>query len=229
MKAGINLVKVRLDKENDEILTKSGISFYLDTSYQPEQHLVLWGTVEALPCQLKYSDRGNAMPWLTDMELQIGDKVVMYYMAVFNCLSNERRHYIKEATKTWIFVNYRNIYAIERDGKIIPVNGYVLVEPMEDPEWERQVKQYRKSGLTMPDLREPTNKGVVYGRVAHVGHPNRLYYQPDLSDDDIEISPGDRVVMKKIRDIPLEYEYHTKMEGGKKLYRAQRHDILAVL
>ena len=35
--------------------------------------------------------------------------------------------------------------------------------------------------------------------------------------------------MKRIRDIPVEYEYHAKMDGGRKLYRMQRHDILAVL
>lgn len=229
MKAGINLVKVRLDKENDKIITKSGVSLYLDTSYQPEQHTVLWGTVEALPLQLKYSDRGDAMPWLTEMDLQIGDRVVMYYMAVFNCLARERRHYIKEGDDTWIFVNYRNIYALVRDGKIIPVNGYVLVEPVEDPEWIRKVMEAEEHNYILPDLRQPSNNDVSYGKVAHTGKPNLLYFQPDLSDDDVDVSVGDPVVLRKIRDIPLEYEYHAKMDDGRKLYRVQRHDILAVL
>jgi hypothetical protein len=35
--------------------------------------------------------------------------------------------------------------------------------------------------------------------------------------------------MKRISDIPAEYEYHAKMDGGRKLYRLQRHSIMAVV
>jgi hypothetical protein len=228
-RAGINLVKVKLDPENNKLLLKSGVEVYIDNTFEPEKHLVLLGTVESLPQQLSYSDKGKKMPWLTDMELQVGDKVVMYYLGVFNCISKERKHYIKEGENTWIFIKYELIYALSRDGEIIPVNGYLLAEPREDPEWERKVMEAEEHNFVMPDLREPSKTHVAYGEIAYVGKPNKMYVNKNFSDDHVEVSPGDKIIMKRVRDIPVEYEYHTKMDGGRKLYRLQRHDILAVL
>ena len=228
-RAGINLVKVRLDPENNRILLKSGLELDLDTSYEPEKHLVLLGTVEALPQQLSYSDRGNKLPWVTDMELQIGDRVLMYYLGVFNCIAKERRHYIKEGDDTWIFIKYQLIYARIRDDHITPINGYVLVEPREDPAWERRVMRAEEHNFILPDLRQPSKTDVTYGWVAYVGAPNRMYANKSLTDDHVNVGPGDPVVMKRVRDIPVEYEYHAKLDGGRKLYRVQRHDILAIL
>jgi co-chaperonin GroES (HSP10) len=228
-RAGINLVKVKLDPENNEIIMKSGIKFFLDTSINQEQHTVLQGEVESLPLQLCYSDKGDKLPWLTDMEIQVGDRVLMYYMGVFNCLAQERRHYIKEGPNTWIFIKYQNIYAVIRNGQVIPINGYLLVEPEEDPEWIRITEQAAEQGLELPDMRKPTNTHVTYGKIAYMGKPNKFYFQPDLSDEMVDVEVGDSVVLKKVRDIPAEYEYHAKIDNGRKLYRVQRHDILAVL
>ena len=62
-----------------------------------------------------------------------------------------------------------------------------------------------------------------------MGKPNFGYKDPNQSDYFIEVSPGDELILKRLRDIPIEYEYHAKLDGGRKLYRIQRHDILAVL
>lgn len=222
-------MKVKLDPENTTLLFKSGVKLYIDNTYEPEKHVVLVGTVEALPQQLSYSDRGDKLPWITQMELQIGDRVVMHYLGVFNCISNERRHFIKEGENTWIFIKYQLIYAVIREGTIIPVNGYILVEPSEDPEKVRLQNQARESGIELVDFNEKTRTHVNYGKVAYVGKPNTLYYEKRKCDDDVDVSPGDLVILKKVRDIPVEYEYHAKLDGGRKLYRVQRHDILATL
>jgi len=223
-----NNVMVKLDKPNDYIQTKAGLKLFLDTSFEPEKHVVRLGTVESLPKELIFDKRTKTFPWKTNIELQIGDKVIMYFMAVQNCLAPEQRKYIVEDKEIFIFIKYHNIYAIIRGEDIIPINGYVLVEPMEDPDWTRMVEQARISNIILPDLRKLSKTDVTYGKIAYIGNPNIEYADKHKSDNFYNLKEGDEVIMKKIRDIPIEYEYHAKVDGGRKLYRMQRHDILAI-
>jgi co-chaperonin GroES (HSP10) len=225
-----NKVIVELDPENSLIETKSGFKLQIDTSYEPEKHVVRMGTVKEVPEKILFSksDR-NIMPWDTDMELKVGDRVIMYYLAVINCISPEKRWFYVENGKIIIFITYNNIYAAIRDGEIIPINGYVLVEPMEDPEWVSMQERIKQGGLLVPDMRKLSNKNVVYGKIAYLASPIRTYYDEHKSDENINVKVGDEIVMKKVRDIPMEYEYHTKVDGGRKLYRCQRHDIIGTL
>jgi len=218
-------VMVKMDPENEFVQTPNGFKLFIDTTYEPEKHMVRTGIVEAVPKDLSCKD----FPWVTENEIQVGDKVVMYYLAIQNCLAPERRHFIKKGKTMWIFIKYNNIYVVVRDDKIIPINGYVLVEPIEDPDWEAKVAKAEKAGLALPDLRGLSKTHVTYGRVAYTGKPIAQYKDEYKSDKGIDVKPGDEVVIKKIRDIPMEYEYHAKLDGGRKLLRMQRHNILAVL
>lgn len=220
-----NHIMVKLDQENNVIKTPSGFTLYIDTTFEPEKHTVVTGTVEAIPKSLYPRD----LPWITQNELQVGDKVAMYYMAVMNCLSKERKKFIKEFRQTFIFIAYSNIYAAVRDGKIIPINGYILAEPIPDPFFEKKKQEYLDKGIELVELETKKNKEVCFARAVHVGKPNFGYKDPNQSDYFIEVSPGDELILKRLRDIPIEYEYHAKLDGGRKLYRIQRHDILAVL
>jgi co-chaperonin GroES (HSP10) len=221
-----NNVMVKLDAKNDYIETKSGLRLLLDTSFEPEKHVVRVGTVEALPRELQFK---KEIPWETEIELKLGDRVVMYFMAIQNCLSKEQKKYAQEGKDVYIFIKYHNIYAIIRGEEIIPINGYVLVEPIEDPEWIRLNEQASKAGLIIPDMRKLSKTHITYGKIAYLGKPNLRYSEKYKSDEYYDLKVGDEIIMKKIRDIPVEYEYHAKMDGGRKLYRMQRHDILAVL
>jgi len=227
MIGGINYVVVRLDPPNDRIRLKSGAELFVDTTYEPEKHVVLTGTVEALPIALGFN--GGGLPWETEMELRVGDRVVMYYLAVINCLAKEQKRYIREGEKITIFIKYNNIYAAIRNEKIIPVNGYILAEPLEDPEWERLLDEARKKGIQIPDMRGQRKREVTYSKIAYVGKPVKRYLGSRQSDDGVKVKPGDRVMMRRVRDIPVEYEYHAKLDGGKKYYRIRRTDILAIL
>jgi len=224
-----NTVMVKLDPENDMIETKSGFKIAIDTSFEPEKHTVRVGTVLSFPKKLIYNNTPDSMPWDTEMELQEGDRVIMYFLAVMNCLVKEKKAYIKEGKELTIFIKYHNIYAVIRDGKIIPINGYVLVEHMEDPAWIKLQEEAKKSGLEIPDLRKSSNTNACYGKIAYMGIPNKEYKEPNKSDVGITAKVGDSVIMKKVRDIPMEYDLHTRAPEGKKLYRIHRHDILAIL
>lgn len=221
-----NMVMVKLDPENDKIKTSGGTTLYVDTSYEPEKHITVTGTVVDIPKKLKFDLKGFArIPWVTDIEIQKGDKVVMYYLAVQNCFRPEHKRFIRDGDDRYVFISYRNIYAAIRNNTVIPVNGYVLIEPIEDPEIKKQQDKLIKPVV----LDNKSRTKVVHGRVVYVGAPVKEYLDSDQSDENIDISPGDEVIMRKVSDIPLEYELHATIDRERKLYRTQRPDILAVL
>jgi len=222
----VNKVCVKLDPENSKIRTKSGVELYVDTTIEKEKHVTRTGEVIAVPKSL-HKKLTDSMPWETDIELQVGDKVVMHYLAVINCIAKTKKHMIREGNDLYIFIDYKNIFMVERDGNIIPVNGYVLVEPEEDPAWIEKIERFKKINIEIPDLRKSSNKNVVFGRIVYIGSKNRRYQEEYKSDEGYNFEVGDVVIMKRIRNVPMEYAYHTRTDNGKTLYRVQRHDILA--
>ena len=218
---------VRLDPKNEKVK-----GLFVDTTYNPEFHVTTTGKVFGLPSHLYYSGEGNkGMPWDCPMELKMGDDVVLFYLSVMNEINPQTARYgvMMEGEDRFILVSYENIYAIVRDEKLIPINGYCLIEPCKNPEIEAQRERMTKMGLTPITLAKENPNGVVYGIVRHMGIPNRRYIDEGHSDDGVDIAVGDTVVMKKISDIPLQYNLHQRVEQGKPLYRVQRRSIFAKL
>jgi len=92
-----NNVLIRLDKENDSIKTTSGFELYIDSSFEPEKHATVTGEVCGLPSRLSYTGQANiGMPWLTDIEVNYGDHVIMYYLSIINAFKKEiQKYFIK--------------------------------------------------------------------------------------------------------------------------------------
>lgn len=225
-----NHVMVELDPENDHIKMKDGGQLYLDTSYEPDKHVTVLGTVKAVPTNLHFDpENPSYMPWDTVMELREGDRVIMHYLAVMNAFRPEIKKYLVQDGKRLIFVQYRSIFCMIRNEKIIPINGYCLIEPMPDRYIERLKERADTAGLILAGMNEKNNKRVVYGTVAYTGIPNKRYFDKIYTDNGVEVSQGDEVVMRKISDLPTEYEYHAKLDNGRKLYRVQRHDIFGIV
>jgi hypothetical protein len=261
-----NRVYVKLDTPNDHIERVKGARIEIDTTYQPEKHITRTGTVIGVPESLVYYKthtpepekakmyderymeefaRNNpprsygGLPWKTEMELQVGDRVVMYFLAVDNCM--KQGAYEKEyefyngimnmdKKEEFIYVKYQNIYAVIRDEKVIPINGYVLVEPITNPVQEQREKEAEAKKIKLVSDDKPSNTNAVYGRIVYIGKPNIEYREKYMSDEGYDdLKEGDEVIMKKISDIPMEYEYHAKVDGGRKLFRVQRHDIIATI
>ena len=228
-KSAGNHVMVELDPENDHIKTKNG-EWYLDTSYEPDKHVTVTGVVKAVPTNLRFDPYNPSyMPWDCSMELEVGDKVIIHYLAVMNCFRPEMKKYWIQDGKRIVFIQYRSIYCVIRNDEIIPINGYCLIEPMPDRYIESLKERADTAGLILAGMNEKNNKRVVYGKVAYTGIPNKRYFDPIYTDECVDIVPGDEVVMRKISDIPAEYEYHAKIDGGRKFYRVQRRDIFAVV
>lgn len=224
-----NHVLVKLDQENNSVRLKSGLELFVDTTYEVEKHITVTGEVMALPTKLHYSGQPNiGMPWETEMELKIGDRVFMYYLSVANAFRKETFNAIVEEDARYVFIKYQYIFAAIRDGKLFPINGYLLVEPSEDPDWLVLKEKLGKAGLQPVKLKNFTNTDVNYGIVRYIGNPV-LEYVDKYSDKGVNVGVGDIVVTRRITDIPLEYDLHAKADGGKKYWRIQRKNILAVL
>ena len=225
-----NNIMIKLDPENDHIKTKSGFTLYIDTSFDPEKHQVVTGVVCGLPSRLTYTGKPNlGMEWLTDMEIREGDRVIVYYLSVVNALKKEHQRYFFKDDDKYVFVPYSKVFVVIRDGEIIPVNGYVLVEPCEDPFVGDTKKRLAKIGLELVTLNTKSNTNVSFGVVRYVGKPIREYIEDGYTDKGVDVKVGDTVVLRKVSDIPLQYNLHAKLDGGKTFWRVQRRKILAVV
>jgi hypothetical protein len=223
-----NNVLIKLDPENNFIKLKNGTDLYIDTAFEPEKHATVTGEVMGLPRNLNYTGVPNVgMPWKTKMELKIGDKAICYYLSVLNALRPESMKAFIEGEDRYVFIQYQNIFAVVRQGMIIPINGYCLIEPCENPIKQELKDRMAKSNLVVVNLDKPSNTDVVFGKVKYTGRPNDEY-SDGSSDEGVGINRGDMVIMRKITDLPLEYELHAKIDGGKKYWRVQRRKILAI-
>jgi hypothetical protein len=225
-----NFVLIRLDPEYNSVRLKNGMELYFDGSYEPEKNATVTGTIYGLPSHLQFTgEANNGMPWLTPMEVKMGDRVILYYLSVVVALMKQNERYVLEGKDRYILTGYNNIYAVVRDEKVIPVNGYCLIEPCEDPAITREKERMKTLGMELIKFNKTTKNHATYGIVRHLGVPNRRYIDEGHTDEGVDIAVGDVVVMKRTTDIPLQYDLHQTVNEGKKLLRVQRRNILGKL
>jgi len=202
----------------------------VDTSYDKEKHATVTGMVYGLPSHLSYSGEGNkGMPWKTTMDLKYGDHVIIYYMSVINALAKENKRYILEGKDRYIFTEYQNVFAVYGDDFVKPLNGYCLIEPCDDPFVSEKRKRMEALGMELVTLKNKSNVNVSFGVVRYLSAPNREYVDESNTDDGVDVKVGDTVVLRRITDIPLQYQLHQKVNSGKGLLRVQRRFMLAKL
>lgn len=214
-----NYVHILLDRKTDEIKVGQ-LKLYIDTSFNEEAHRPIVGVVRNVPEKLKFIDGDwSQMPWDTDMELKIGDEVILKRPAVSGAIANG---FVKEDEEgLHVFVKYSEVVVARRGDCIIPLNGFVLVEPLEE--------EY-KTSLALPETSKKDSK--IYGKIIYIGTPNRRYItkrngagvETTEPPDTDELKVGDIVAFSNVADIYLEYDLHRTI---KKCYRMQQHKILA--
>lgn len=129
-------------KFNDQ--TESGI--YIDTSFKPEQHVVITGEVVAVAQRLPKEFNGGDFY----DTVKVGDKLYFHYLVV---LDEDCR--IK-LDKEYYLVDYFQALATVRDGKVFPVGEHILIEPID--------QEVTHDTLVIPDSvkKQETNKGRVF-------------------------------------------------------------------
>lgn len=225
-----NYVLIKLDPENNFIKLKSGFQLYIDTTYEVEKNITVTGQIWGLPSQLIYTGEPNrGMPWKTNIEVSLGDHVIVYYLSVVNALKETEKRYFFEGNDRYIVITYNNIFASYGEEFVRPINGYVLIEPCDDPGLTKTKQRMALVGLKLVMFETKSNTNVSFGIVRYVGKPNREYIDEGNSDDGVDVQVGDKVVLRRISDIPLQYPLHSKIDGGKLFWRVQRKSILAKL
>lgn len=148
MRPLFNKIFVQIEKKfQDEVVTESGITFYKDTSFNPEENSTVSGIVVGVPTVV---DKVNVSPDFKHNVL-VGDK--LYFN--FNVVLDNDNLIVHEGQEYWT-VDYWNAIALVRDGQIIPVGDYILIDPIQE--------EVISSLLIIPDAykKKEGNRGVVF-------------------------------------------------------------------
>ena len=228
-----NNIIIHLDRRQEEIKRDSGFKLKLDTSFEPEKHANITGHVVALPDRLFFDPtpgQAHSLDWDTDMELEVGDYVISYYLSSINAMSGDRNGRLLEDDQgnKYLIVRYDRIYAARRGDQIVTVNGFNLLTPVRQLEERTMRERMQKLDLAMP-ANTHAIKGAKIARLKYVAKPNRRYRDPRYWDYDDPINPGDLLLIRRNAGIPIEYEYHTSLEGDQVFYRVQRNFIFGVV
>lgn len=223
-----NLVLIKPLMNNDKYNFKSGVSIFIDTSYEPELHAEVVGEVIRIPETVflrkgkLYLDEDKRVP----VEIQVGDMAYYSYLAIRKALTEKfDGKAVVEDKELYVLISYENIFMVVRNGVPIPVNDYLLIEPTYD-EMLAEKKKCEDSGFEFPkNVEDEMKKNTQYGIVRYAG--TNLSHENGFKDEDLKV--GSKVIIAKFADIPLEQEIHQTFEVGKTLFRVKRKDVLMVL
>lgn len=169
-----------------------------------------------------YARAGNGFKWFSDMapEVQVGDRVYFSWTNV-----HDQRNMIAKSPdgKSFIFkIAYDTIYCVVREGKIIPIGGHVLIDPV----WESFESILRPTYYDFKDkfgkpIAKPKSEWIQVksapkhvdreGVVAHIGTP--------LKGDTCVLKPGMKVLYKPKLQNLLDVE-------GNKYFIVRQNQIL---
>lgn len=212
-----NRVLVRLQDKQSEITTESGLKLMHANFFSEEKHAPVTGIVFGLPPTLI----PEIMPWETEIALQLGDDVVFSYEAALDCTNPHLGKEIHdEENNRYFLLDYEDIFVARRRKELIPVNGYLLVEPI--------IEEY------ISQIELPEEKSGRIGRVAFTSPRNKRYFAAGRERNDVydfteTIKVGDMVVFSRYSDLPVEYELHNSIDGKKQYFRMQRRDIYHII
>lgn len=214
-----NKVLVKPNRGTNEILLSNGVKIFMDNRFGKEKHAPTTGTV-IRHCG-KLSD--FRMPWITTNELQEGDYIIYSFESAMYAMEDiYGRVLLDENKEPYFIIDYEDIFCIKREEQIIPVNGYLLVAPLE----EGSVSSFQI-------IKEDHNSSR-YGIVVHVGQRNKAYHDfgmlRETYDMEEEINPGDIIIFNRNSDLPVEYPLHRSLNGkSQTFFRLQRKDIDGII
>lgn len=196
-----NYVLIRPDTDHYEYITlESGLKWWLDTSFEKEKHSCTSGTILNLPETLRYPKGYDPT-----IEALVDDEVIFNY----NDMPNAKKD--GSLREEGLFLKYDFLYAVKRGEEVIPLNGWIIVEPCID--------RIESTLIFIPE--EVTAKlSEVRGKIRYAGLP--------IEDGiDYDLNVGDEIIFASHSSLPLQYEMHQIIDPGKQLYRMRYEDVLA--
>ena len=245
MKPISNYVVLKIRVKND-IVTFGDLTLWLDTTYS-NSHTSVNCEVVAVPNKLKFSQDlppDVSMPHKTDMELQVGDEVIVRYISVINALDPENPMNTTVDGEVHILVPYQDIVVakrkwtktevdmfekvninytieqLEQENVIKTKQGYFTVIPLNGIILCEPIPQEFKTKLIIPDyLKKAAQKDIV--KVRFVGKPNQEYWGNVWVGDDPCLKNGMFVIVDKDTDIPLESSEHLSFYDDQRFWRIE--------
>jgi hypothetical protein len=248
MRVGDNYVIFKTNKLFEDKVKIQGRHIYFDPSFEPWQHVRIYGEVVQVPLKLRkipimqwprgVPDYVDFSPfeykYLSDIPMVVkpGDRIYTHFNTVLNF-----KNIVKEIpdpenpNKTiewWYKVRYDQILCGVRDGQILPVGSYVLVEPDMETEDDILIPIAVMGGDGKP-LRDATGAPILKpkdqwlrrkprptekylrGFVRHVGEP--------LNGDVCEISMGQLIYYR------VNADWKNIIEGKEYFVIRQKHIV----
>jgi len=204
-----NSVLVRIDDRHDEI-TYGTLTLKLDTSFEVGKHAANKGVVIKVPEKFVYSNKPlpNTGDWDTEIEVEEGDLVYFDYLTGIEC------NQIECKGKLYYVLPYHTLYVVRRKEEVIPLNGYVLLEPIIKEEGYKDFKFDRER--------------AKYAIVAYSGSCNKKYRNKQYYDDPA-IKAGEKVIYGKVSGLFLEQEEHSSFNGDKRYRIIQRRHLTGII
>ena len=128
---------IRSSKQTNDELKYKSLTLILDTSYNPEVHARAWGYMVA-----DYKD------------LKRGDKVYTHYLTFSDA------NLLGDDVYT---TNYQMIFCAVRDGEIIMINDYNLIEIVEEKQKDSIIIQNKKISTTRGIIKHSGTSQVKAG------------------------------------------------------------------
>ena len=232
-----------------DVVKIGSLELYQDTSFREGYHQPIVQRVVRTPKNLVFGrerryiqlDNGenyvetasidaplpHCMPWLVPMELKRDDTV---YVDSFMLATAEKDNRIIECEGVkYYLIPYGDIYFRLVNGKPEMLNGWVMVEPVTEPQAD-VVKRLLKSGIVLPGItidnnnRKEMGAGDKLAVVRYIGPPVEKYLETDTEVHD-EISVGEVVVLKLQHNRRLEIG-GAKFFGDKELIITRRERIV---
>jgi co-chaperonin GroES (HSP10) len=223
-----NDVLIKIAKPNEDTIAVGDKELYLDTTFETNQHMTVWGHVEAFTETIYFNRKSvRSADWETEVEVKKGDEVCFCFLASALALGkrNDINSDVSEdkviecENEMFIILKYTDLILSVDGDKIKMLNGWLLLEP----ESEEEIKSRL---IHIPEhIRK--KKSVRYASVAHKGSLVNNYWNEAYSGDNFDVNVGDKVAFDKFHNIELEVEIHSRLK--KNYYRMQRKDLLCVL
>lgn len=210
-------VVVRPYRENDEIILASGHKLYVPLEMKYHEGITqtrmecIVGVATHTPDKVKYDTVEDC-----EMQIQVGDVVIYHF------LEAERKERITD-DKNEIRVHYSRIFTVVRNGNIIPINGWILCQPIQ--------KTLKSDFLHIPSVGKTEYEN--YAIAKYISKPTKRYLAKNadgtehyIRDTEYpDILPGDKLYLTKNSDVLVENTYEKIL--GEKLFRIRRNQIMA--
>lgn len=200
-----------------------GNIFIPDNSKEAKMYTTTTGIVKKMPDVASYDkDNPNSLHVKLPYEVQEGDMVWFHFTCEYDAQQEGR--YIGDD----FLVNYRDIYVAKRRGHIIPLNGFVLAEPI-ITDFASVFPALKATGFTFTDKfidgNDPRNRCIVKYMGKLVPEYKWGINDDAIAPDDPSIQIGDELLLTPFIGNELEKLEQT-LESGKAFYRFQRRDVV---